>query len=444
MGGAGCTVITVTGDLQGGVELHIYLADQITPDLGDKAAALVDTLQLEMFSGSPGSFDLASTGLNDNYSTCEQCVRLFEDIPGDGTSAGRQYFQAMGTIDIDVTSNPLNGALTATLTDVTLVEVTVDPDDSFKSTLVEGGECVIIGGVVTLTTPPPKMLCAGDCGTYNGGTSCNCDEKCFEAGDCCPDICEVGVCDVVLSTECGMVCVPDCTGKVCGNDACEGSCGDCGAGEICDAGGQCVPGPTCTEIDITADLAVGGSGNIFSTDAISPDLGDLDAALLDGLQIEFWGGGPHTGTFDLGSATVNDNFATCGQCFRAFEDIDPDTGAANKVYFQSAGTMVVDATADPTNGLLLATLSGVTLVEVTVDADTLVSTPVVGGGCLAVTGPITIQSVVLPVESCAGNCGNLGTTCNCDSLCFEFDDCCTDVCDVAICGADFPTECAGG
>ncbi|MFT7625773.1 MAG: type II secretory pathway component PulC, partial [Myxococcota bacterium] len=34
-------------------------------------------------------------------------------------------------------------------------------------------------------------------------------------------------------------CVPKCDGKVCGADGCEGTCGECGDGEKCNAEGQC-------------------------------------------------------------------------------------------------------------------------------------------------------------------------------------------------------------
>ncbi len=44
---------------------------------------------------------------------------------------------------------------------------------------------------------------------------------------------------------CAM-CVPNCTGKVCGDDGCGGSCGTCSGGEQCTAAGQCTAGSGCT------------------------------------------------------------------------------------------------------------------------------------------------------------------------------------------------------
>ena len=37
-------------------------------------------------------------------------------------------------------------------------------------------------------------------------------------------------------------CTPNCSGKVCGSDACGGSCGTCASGQTCNASGQCVVG----------------------------------------------------------------------------------------------------------------------------------------------------------------------------------------------------------
>jgi hypothetical protein len=41
-------------------------------------------------------------------------------------------------------------------------------------------------------------------------------------------------------TDAGVCCEPDCAGKDCGPDGCDGSCGTCASGQICTADGQCV------------------------------------------------------------------------------------------------------------------------------------------------------------------------------------------------------------
>jgi len=74
-------------------------------------------------------------------------------------------------------------------------------------------------------------------------------------------------CVLVLAVGCGgggtsndtsslptdLSCIPDCTGKACGDDGCGGSCGSCGGGKTCNIG-QCVGGGVGTWIDPTFSL----------------------------------------------------------------------------------------------------------------------------------------------------------------------------------------------
>ena len=55
-------------------------------------------------------------------------------------------------------------------------------------------------------------------------------------------------CDVTGQCQPAGACVPDCNGRTCGDDGCNGSCGSCNDGETCDASGQC------------SDSGSGGSG----------------------------------------------------------------------------------------------------------------------------------------------------------------------------------------
>jgi hypothetical protein len=57
--------------------------------------------------------------------------------------------------------------------------------------------------------------------------------KCHVAADgapCADGACQAGQC----------VCTPDCNRKICGDDSCGGSCGDCPTGHLCTANGTCV------------------------------------------------------------------------------------------------------------------------------------------------------------------------------------------------------------
>lgn len=95
--------------------------------------------------------------------------------------------------------------------------------------------------------------------TCNDGVFCNGTERfaggacqpgsppCDDAADCTTDTCDeaLGLCAHELGAACDSCfsdCVPDCTGKVCGDDGCGGSCGTCDAGQGCaSAAGICQP-----------------------------------------------------------------------------------------------------------------------------------------------------------------------------------------------------------
>ncbi len=55
------------------------------------------------------------------------------------------------------------------------------------------------------------------------------------------------------------VCVPDCSGRTCGQDGCGGVCGTCSKNEICDESGQCVCQPDCTGLNCGPDPVCGQS-----------------------------------------------------------------------------------------------------------------------------------------------------------------------------------------
>ena len=121
----------------------------------------------------------------------------------------------------------------------------------------EGGRCVEV------CTPD----CAGrTCGADGCGSSCgDCTgaQVCDGAGRCGdrPVACGDGVCD--LTEDCGTcvddcacragercqdnacveVCVPDCNRRICGDDGCGGTCGDCPADQVCDGAGRCIGVP---------------------------------------------------------------------------------------------------------------------------------------------------------------------------------------------------------
>ncbi len=156
----------------------------VTTDLGDGGQS---TYQLEFYDG--GSFDFTqaadlSMGAQNNYATCQECVRVFSN---DATGAEvREFFQSGGTMQL--TANPVTGNLMmGTITDLAMVEVTIATDGSFTSTPVVGGKCLSLG-TVTLNhdAVPNAYTCAHT--TYGDGTNCDCmcgipDPDCANGND---------------------------------------------------------------------------------------------------------------------------------------------------------------------------------------------------------------------------------------------------------------------
>ncbi|MBW2733497.1 MAG: hypothetical protein JRH20_14010 [Deltaproteobacteria bacterium] len=67
-------------------------------------------------------------------------------------------------------------------------------------------------------------------------------------------------------------CVPICSGKICGDDGCRGSCGSCPTGETCLADGQCTCTPSC-EGRVCGDNGCGGSCGLCSSDTLCDSAG---------------------------------------------------------------------------------------------------------------------------------------------------------------------------
>lgn len=137
--------------------------------------------------------------------------------------------------------------------------------------------------------------------------------------------------------------------------------------------------PACTPIELPATAQLLGAAPSIPLWVYgmmgdgTTDLG-FGGPAPDNVQIEFYD--PATGAFHLGDET---NFATCTHCLLIAEDIQSDGITPLKAYFQSAGTLTV--TTPPGAPAYDIGLSGVRLVEVTIDPGTSESTPVEGGAC---------------------------------------------------------------
>jgi hypothetical protein len=125
-------------------------------------------------------------------------------------------------------------------------------DDGCGGTCAEcdtGAQCV--EGMCIL----PVNSCDGLCG--GAADDCFCDDLCFENDDCCDDVCEF--CDDLV----GCGCEPTCDDKECGDDGCDGSCGDCPPGRQCSAG-ECILGV----VEETADAV--SEDTVYFSDILDP------------------------------------------------------------------------------------------------------------------------------------------------------------------------------
>lgn len=118
------------------------------------------------------------------------------------------------------------------------------------------GECT--GGEVCAQGVCATGFCAGQCGSdepqdCGPGCTCFCNEQCATFGDCCDNVCDS--CETL-----GQCCVPDCTGKACGDDGCGGSCGQCDTGDICEDGACVLCVADCTGKDCGGDGCGGTCG----------------------------------------------------------------------------------------------------------------------------------------------------------------------------------------
>ena len=108
--------------------------------------SLPDTFYFEFYSPdginppATGTFNLGS-GSNTNYSICEQCILVYQDFFAG--SAQKIFFQIGGSITIDANTIPGTANVGLSWSNVTLAEVTINPDTNM-STLVQDGACYTI------------------------------------------------------------------------------------------------------------------------------------------------------------------------------------------------------------------------------------------------------------------------------------------------------------
>ena len=128
-------------------ESYAYYMGVYTPNTG---SATDDEIDFEIYSETAvGTYDLTE-GYNASYSSCAQCIIVYEDIVYDNEgyleSVGKYYYPASGTMTVNSFSYD-SGSLNVTLENVKLIQVTREYDsesDGFKSEPVENGSCLVI------------------------------------------------------------------------------------------------------------------------------------------------------------------------------------------------------------------------------------------------------------------------------------------------------------
>jgi hypothetical protein len=175
-GPAECTPITLSPFGQARVELsYAIYATSFTPNI---VTAADDDFRVAM-QGLPydgdktGTFDLTQNG-DDNYKTCARCLLVYAD------NGKKVFYPSAGTLEIAPESKALGGSMDATITNLTLVEVTIA--DDLTSTPVPNGACLTVASATVQVQAPP-------CGGFECNNGYCLDSSAFECDEQinCPD-----------------------------------------------------------------------------------------------------------------------------------------------------------------------------------------------------------------------------------------------------------------
>lgn len=141
-----CAVINIEFmKFEASYESYAYYLGVYAPNTG---SATDDEIDFEIYSETAaGTYDL-SEGHNASYSSCAQCIMLYEDIVYDNEgyleSVGKYYFQQSGTMTVNSFSYD-SGSLNVTLENVKLIEgLRKYEEGKFSFEPVENGGCIVI------------------------------------------------------------------------------------------------------------------------------------------------------------------------------------------------------------------------------------------------------------------------------------------------------------
>ncbi len=146
------------------------------------------------------------------------------------------------------------------------------------------------------------------------------------------------------------------------------------------------------DVDGTAEASVPAAGQpadviVFNGRLDMGPTGDvLSLQLYRGFGV--FSGGITTGTFAIAGQELD--YATCGLCVLVYSDVVLPSGMPGQVYLATGGEVILTSV----EGRLTATLSGIRLEHVTIDATTFESTPV-GDGCETSIDSASIDEPIL-------------------------------------------------
>lgn len=343
------------------LEYGSYLAYESNNAAGDPAKP--DLLWIDFWDGSGNALEKLEVGsypLTD-YESCDTCITLYEDMDMNTFSAEKLYSQTSGTFNITkVKEGTKESQGNASFR---LVEV----DDQYEP--VEGGKCYDVDNLTWDT-----------------------------------------------------ICIPDCTGKVCGSDGCSSVCGQCGKNQGCSRDQS-----KCEDLDLS------------DCTGISIDFGTLKKHFSNSFETSSKDGRPYVymvfflgeneskikaGTYDLGS-DKNLNYDTCSEAVKLYAAYDPEFGDYTKMYFQHGGTLIVDSVAD--KNMIKGTIS-VKLVEADIAEDNS-TTFFAGSKCLEIeTSAFDVSASHDPTDpaeptECSEGIGECVSNIDCDAGYYCGSDC---------------------